>query len=136
MDNCAHRSRKPRKKQIKMLELSEKKSKESQAILMSWYWKWNPPWRIVYLWITFSFNWLFIIWRAGGGGGGVRLKLDVQGQGGERILDVDRRGGAGGGSWKLDNFHGYHMCIIPNLNKLVLLVKESSNLTNWENFGI
>ena len=46
----------------------------------------------------FSFNWLFIIWRAGGGGGGgVRLKLDVQGQGGERILDVDRRGGAGGG---------------------------------------
>ena len=42
----------------------------------------------------FSFNWLFIIWRAGGaGGGGVRLKLDVQGQGGERILDVDRRGG-------------------------------------------
>ena len=36
---------------------------------------------------------MFIIWRAGGGGGGVRLKLDVQGQGGERILDVDRRGG-------------------------------------------
>ena len=20
----------------------------------------------------------------------------------------------GGGSWKLDNFHGCHMCIIPN----------------------
>ena len=28
--------------------------------------------------------------------GGVRLKLDVQGQGGGRILDVDRQGGVGG----------------------------------------
>ena len=55
--------------------------------------------------IMFSFNWLIIIWRAE-----VRLKLDVQGQGGGRILDVD-----GQGRWgvlKLDNFHGRHMFII------------------------
>ena len=32
----------------------------------------------------FPFNWLVIIWR----GGGVRLKLDVQGQEGGKILDV------------------------------------------------
>ena len=36
-------------------------------------------------WIKFSFNRLIIIWREGE----VRLKLDVQGQGGGRILDVD-----------------------------------------------
>ena len=40
-----------------------------------------------------------------------RLKLDVQGQGDEKISDVDGQGG--GGSRKLDNFHGRHMCIIP-----------------------
>ena len=36
--------------------------------------------------------------------GGVRLELDVQGQGGRTILDVDRQGG--GESRKLNNFHG------------------------------
>ena len=46
-----------------------------------------------------------------GEGGGIRLKLDVQGQAGGKNLDVDRQ--VGGGSWKLDNFHGCHMCIIP-----------------------
>ena len=35
--------------------------------------------------------------------GEVRLKLDVQGQGVGKILDVDGQGG--GVSWKLDNFH-------------------------------
>ena len=65
-------------------------------------------------WIIFPFNWLVIIWRVGKGGGGkgFRLKLDVQGQGGGIILDVDAQ--EGGGSWKSDNFHGCHMCIIPN----------------------
>ena len=38
--------------------------------------------------------------------------LDVQGRGGEKILDVDGQGCVG--SWKLDNFHGRHMCIVPN----------------------
>ena len=52
----------------------------------------------------FLFNWMV------GEGRGVRLKLDVQGQVGGRILDVD-----GGGFWKLDNFDGRHTCIIPNL---------------------
>ena len=40
------------------------------------------------------------------------MKLDIQGQGDGRILDVE--GQRGWGSWKLDNFHGCHMCIIPN----------------------
>ena len=37
----------------------------------------------------FSFNWLIIIWT----GAGVRLKLDIQVQGGGRILDVDGQNG-------------------------------------------
>ena len=41
----------------------------------------------------------------------VHLKLDVQVQGGRNILDLDGQGGEG--SWKLDNFHGRYMCIIP-----------------------
>ena len=39
----------------------------------------------------FCINLLVIIWRERG----VRLKLDVQSQGGERILDVDEQGGYG-----------------------------------------
>ena len=42
----------------------------------------------------------------------VRLKLGVQGQGSGRILDV--AGQWGEGSWKLDNFHGRHVFIVPN----------------------
>ena len=43
---------------------------------------------------------------------GVHLKLDIQGQGGGRVLDVDGKGGRG--ILKLDNFHVCHMCVIPN----------------------
>ena len=57
--------------------------------------------------IMFSFNWLVIIWRWGGGGG-VRLKLDVQFQGGRRIFDLDGQGGWG----VLDNFHGSQTIMI------------------------
>ena len=46
----------------------------------------------------------------GWGSGWVRLKLDVQGQGGGRILVL--AGQRGGGLEKLENFHGSHMCII------------------------
>ena len=42
---------------------------------------------------------------------GFRLKLDVQGQGGREILNVD--GQSGWGSQKLDNFHERQVCIIP-----------------------
>ena len=53
------------------------------------------------------------MWKRGGRGvGRVRLRLDVQGQGGRRILDLD--GQKGEGSLKLDNFHGCRMCIIPD----------------------
>ena len=64
------------------------------------------PGNISHASIIFSFNWLVIIWRRG-----IRLKLDVQVQVGGRILDVDGKGG--GGSYKLDNFHGRHMFITP-----------------------
>ena len=37
--------------------------------------------------------------------------MDVQSQGGNKMLNVAGQGG--GGSWKLGNFHGRHMCIIP-----------------------
>ena len=57
----------------------------------------------------------------------IRLKLDVQGQGGRRILDVmDKRGW---GSWKLDNFHGRRMCIIPYVKLLNLIF-----ITSWTLF--
>ena len=97
LDNYTHKSIKPRKKQAVRLQLNEKKSKESQTRLMSWYWKRKPTWRkdlITYNshpWKLFSFNGLTIIWREG-----ARLKLDVQGQGGGGILDVDGQRGWGG----------------------------------------
>ena len=44
-------------------------------------------------------------------GGRVCLKLDVQVQGVKIFwMNIDM---GGGGSGKLDNFHGRHMCIIP-----------------------
>ena len=75
------------------LQVTEKKSMESQARLMSWYWKRKPTWKKdlitynIYPRIMFPFNWLIIICR-GVGEGRARLKLDVQGQVGGRILDV------------------------------------------------
>ena len=46
------------------------------------------------------------------GGRGSSLKLDIQGQGGVKGLHVDGRvGEGGGGSSKLDNFHGRLICI-------------------------
>ena len=49
--------------------------------------------------------------EGGVGGFRFRLKLDVQDQGGGGILDVAREERRI--SWKLDNFHGRHMCIVP-----------------------
>ena len=78
------------KKQVVRLQLNEKKS---QTRLMSWYRNRKSTWRKDLMtynshpWIMFSFNWLVITLR-----GGVRLKLDFQGQGSGRILDVDEQG--------------------------------------------
>ena len=54
-------------------------------------------------WIMFSFKWLIIvIIILSGRGRGVRLKLDVQGQEGGRILNVDGKGGwAGLENWTI-----------------------------------
>ena len=60
---------------------------------------------------------LLIEWLLFGEGGTVRLKLDFQGQGGGRMLDVDGQGGWG--SWNLDNFHGCHICIIPQESSIL-----------------
>ena len=57
-------------------------------------------------WVMFSFNCLVIIWS-----GGNCLKFDTQDQGGGIILDIVGQGVAV--YWKLDNFYGHHMCIIP-----------------------
>ena len=71
------------------LQLNGKKPVGRQSRLMSWDWKRKPTWRkdlIAYSshpWILFSFNWLAIIWKRG-----ILLKLDVEDQGGGRILDV------------------------------------------------
>ena len=54
---------------------------------------------------------LLIDWLSFGEKGGVRLKLDVQGQGCGRIVDVNGQGGGGFESWTI---HGCHMYIIPN----------------------
>ena len=87
------------KKQIVRFQLNEKKSKESQTRLISWYWKRKPTWRkdlITYNShpsIMFFFNWLVIIWREREGG---RLKLDVQGQEGGRIFGRRWTRGVGG----------------------------------------
>ena len=51
-----------------------------------------------HLWFMLSFNWLVVIWRKREG---VRLKLDVQSQGGGRILDVDRQGCGGLENWTI-----------------------------------
>ena len=58
------------------------------------------------------------------------MKLDIQGEGGERILDLDRQGG--GGSWKSDNFHGRHIYIIPK--QIILNVIKLVNTTYKENY--
>ena len=68
-------------------------------------------------WIMFSFNWWFINWRGGGGS----FEIGHPRSRGQRILDVDGQGDEG--SWKLDNFHGCHMCIIP-CGKLHFLGRE------------
>ena len=60
--------------------------------------------------------------KGGRGVGRVRLRLDVQGQGRRRILDVD--GQKGEESWKLDNFHGRRMCIIPD-EKILKAIKQT-----------
>ena len=54
-----------------------------------------------------------VCWRGWVRRRGVRLNLDVQCEGGGKVLDVDVMEGRG--SWKLDNFHGRHMCIVPFL---------------------
>ena len=56
------------------------------------------------------------------------LKSDVQSQVVGRILDVDGQGG--GRSWKLDNSHGCHMCIIPYL----ILFKKQHFIFLFANF--
>ena len=111
------------KKQVVRLQLNEKKWKKSQTWLMSLYWKRKPIWKKDL--ITYSsYPWIMFFWMIGYYlERGVRLKLNVQGQGGERILDID---GQGSWSWKLGNFHGRHICSIPYINAAVSLICVAS----------
>ena len=83
---------------------------------MSWCWKWKPIWRkglIAYnsdLWIMV----LLSDWLSFGKEG--RLKWTSKVKEVEEFWKLmDKEGGwkGGWGCWKLDNFHGRHMCIIP-----------------------
>ena len=68
---------------------------------------------------TLGLCFLLTHWLLFGEGREVRFKLDVQGLGGGRILDV---GGQGGGwSPKLDDFHGLCMCIIPKYTVMQII---------------
>ena len=97
------------------LQLKEKKSIENQKRLMSWYRKRKPTWRKDLIrynshpWIMFYFNWLVIIWR----GGVFVWNWTSKVKGAEEFWTwLDKRGG---GSWKLENFHGRHMCVVPKI---------------------
>ena len=96
------------KKQIVRYQLNEKKSKESQTRLMSWYWKRKLTWKkdlITYNshpWIMYSFNWLVIIWRGEEGGGVLSFEIRHPRSTGWR--NFGRKWTRGWESWKLDNF--------------------------------
>ena len=48
-------------------------------------------------------------------------------KGGGKILNVD--GNGGGGFCKLDNFHGCHMCIVPNMYIYFIFYAAASGVT-------
>ena len=74
-------------------------------------------------WIMFSFNWLVIISREEGVVWNLTSNF-------ERVYDywmqINKRGG---GSWKLDNFHGRHMCIIPKKKVCFYIFWNAGNRT-------
>ena len=111
LGNSTHKSKKLQKKTDS--EASAKwKVKENQTRLFSWYWKWKPTLRkdlITYdshLWIMFFLiDWLSFregeLFEAG------RPRSSGW-------KDFEHRWTWGvGGLWKLNNFDGRHMCIIP-----------------------
>ena len=77
---------------------------------------------------TLFLSWLERVWA------GVHLKLDVQVQKGGNILDVDGHVGWGGGSWKLNNFHGRHMCIVPYVPSFLRIWSHKRGQLFVENF--
>ena len=122
------------------LQLNKTKSMESRTKLMSWYWKGKPNWRkdlITYNShprITFLFNCLVIIWR----GRGFRLKLDVQGQGVGRILDVAGQGGWRRGVLKIGQFsctsyvyHPLHNPVGLKLLTRLCWIRSLSHPARW-----
>ena len=73
---------------------------------------------VTWFWFCFDFvcshaRWgccSIVCWRGCVWGEGVVQNWTSKVQGGGKILDV--HGQWAGGSWKLDNFHGRHMCIV------------------------
>ena len=88
---------------MQIVRLYEKKSKENQTRLMRWYWKRKPTWRKdltthnSHLRCFLLNDWLSF--------GKARLKLDIQGQGGRSILDVDGQEGWGRALQLVETFH-------------------------------
>ena len=98
LDNCTHEY-KATKKQIVRFPLNEKKSKESQARLISWCWTQKSTW--INDLITYNSH-------------PGSLKLDIQGQGGGRILDVDGQGGWGVLKFgQFSSTYVYHPLLVP-----------------------
>ena len=81
-------------------------------------------WSIECVWFSFCFDFIFQHSRCGccfivywGGRGRLRLKMDVQGQGGWKMLDV--YGHRGWGVLKIGQFYGRHMCIVRNVKQFM-----------------
>ena len=61
-----------------------------------------------------------------------RVKLDVHGQEGKKILDVNKQ--EGGGSWKLDSFHGRRMYISLRWKNTQKISNTCQNICRKNNF--
>ena len=124
------------KKQVVRLQLNEKKSKESQMRLMSWYWKRKLTWRKdlitynVHPWIMFSFNWLVIIWRRRRGGSSLEI-----GRPRSRVSNnFWHRWTRGWGVLKIRQFswtsNMYHpLLYYPNLTFVMMIINNSLGMS-------
>ena len=91
---------------------------ESQTKLISWYWKRKPTWRKYLITYNSHPRIMFPEWLSFGERGDFVWNWMSSVKGLEEFrmqLDKGSRG-----SWKMDNFHGRHMCIISKSQVSVL----------------
>ena len=80
----------------------------------------------------FPFNWLVIIRRVGRGGGSFEKECPLSKCG--RILDVVGQGWWG--SWKLETFLGFHICIVPYKMFQFVFSLTFENMLNYNFFCV